>query len=168
MNGSQPRAWAFAALALTICCDAFAMQNPSAAAKDDVPQPAHAHAPGQRHRLRQRGKASIYSRKLAHKPMADGTPLDLNADVAASKQLPLGSKAKVTNLRNGKSAEVEIKDRGPYVPGRIIDLSPKAAAKLGFRDGVAPVEVTPEGGAGSPAQQVADAPAPHRMQGPQP
>ncbi len=91
-----------------------------------------------------RGKASVYSRKFAYKRMADGTRLDLESNAAASRQLPLGSRAKVTNLQNGKSAEVRIRDRGPYVKGRIIDLSPRTAKNLniGFR-GVVPVEVTP-------------------------
>jgi rare lipoprotein A len=61
---------------------------------------------------------------------------------AAHKTLPLGSKAKVTNLKNGKSVEVEINDRGPYVEGRIIDLSKAAARALGIVDhGVARVRV---------------------------
>ena len=76
--------------------------------------------------------------------MADGTPLDLNSNAAASKHLPLGSKAKVTNLRNGRSAVVEIRDRGPFVKGRIIDLTPRTAAELHFKSrGLAMVEVTP-------------------------
>ena len=50
----------------------------------------------------------------------------------------------MTNLRNGKSAEVEIKDRGPYVRGRTIDLTPHTAEHLGMKhEGVAPVEVAP-------------------------
>ena len=67
-----------------------------------------------------------------------------NADVAASKTLPLGSVAKVTNLQNGKTATVKIEDRGPYVGGRVVDLAPKVADKLDFTgSGVAPVEVKP-------------------------
>jgi rare lipoprotein A len=146
-----------AALGLVICCKAPAVPDPPAAPKASQ---VLVHA-AKRRALR--GKASVYSRRLAHRPMADGTPLDPDADVAASKQLPLGSRARVTNLRNGRSAEVEIRDRGPYVPGRIIDLSPRTAAKLGFKDGVVPVEVTPLGARGRAA-----AAAPTHMQGPQP
>lgn len=71
--------------------------------------------------------------------------MDPNADVAASKTLPLGSKAKVTNLKTGKSAVVTIRDRGPYVQGRILDLSPSTADKIGIapKEGVANVEVAP-------------------------
>ena len=76
--------------------------------------------------------------------MADGTPMKLESNVAASKTLPLGTKARVTNLENGKSAEVEIRDCGPYVAGRTVDLSPKTAKDLGITEkGVAPVEVAP-------------------------
>lgn len=91
-----------------------------------------------------RGKASYYSRKFAGKRMANGAPMNPNANVAASKTLPLGTKARVKNLRNGKSTVVDVEDRGPYVKDRIIDLSPKAAEQVGMeKKGVAPVEVTP-------------------------
>jgi rare lipoprotein A len=67
-----------------------------------------------------------------------------DSNAAASKTLPLGTKARVKNLKTGKSAVVEIKDRGPYVKDRIIDVTPKTAKTLGLgKDGVAPVEVTP-------------------------
>jgi rare lipoprotein A len=76
--------------------------------------------------------------------MADGTPMNPQSNVAASRTLPLGTKAEVTNLENGKSEVVEIRDRGPYVKGRIIDVSPKVADKLDIKEqGVAPVEVAP-------------------------
>ena len=91
------------------------------------------------------GKASFYSRKFAGRKMADGTRMDPRDDNAASKTLPLGTTARVTNLATDKSAAVTIQDRGPYVPGRIIDLSPSSAAQIGItrKEGVAPVEVAP-------------------------
>jgi rare lipoprotein A len=93
---------------------------------------------------RRHGKASWYGRGFAGKTMADGTPMDPSSNNAASKTLPLGTTAKVTNLDNGKSAVVEIRDRGPYVPGRIVDVSPQTATQLGLVDkGVAPVVVAP-------------------------
>jgi rare lipoprotein A len=99
----------------------------------------------------QRGKASFYSQRFAGKTMADGTPFDPESLTAASKTLPLGSKARVVNLRNGKSVVVEIRDRGPFVKGRIIDVSPKAARVLGMgRAGVVRVEVTPIADAAGP------------------
>ena len=91
-----------------------------------------------------KGKASFYAHSFAGKKMADGTPMDPNANIAASRTLPLGTKVQVTNLKNGRSAVVEIRDRGPYVDGRIVDLSPKVAKKLQMVDaGVAPVVVEP-------------------------
>lgn len=64
---------------------------------------------------------------------------------AASKTLPLGTTARVTNLESGQSAEVVIRDRGPHVRGRIIDLSPATAQEIGLtrKQGVARVEVAP-------------------------
>jgi rare lipoprotein A len=64
---------------------------------------------------------------------------------AASRTLPLGTVAKVTNVATGKSAIIEIEDRGPYIKGRIVDLSPSTARKIGItrRIGVAKVVVAP-------------------------
>lgn len=90
------------------------------------------------------GKASYYGEYFFGRTMADGTPMDPEANIAASRTLPLGSTAIVTNLENGKSEVVEIRDRGPYVDGRIIDVSPKVAEKLDMKEaGVAQVTVTP-------------------------
>jgi rare lipoprotein A len=91
------------------------------------------------------GKASIYARKFHGRRMADGTRMDARDDNAASKTLPLGTRARVTHLETGKSATVTIQDRGPYVKGRIVDLSPATAEQIGItrEEGVAPVEVAP-------------------------
>jgi rare lipoprotein A len=90
------------------------------------------------------GKASYYHPMFNGRKMAGGRPFDPNGANAASKTLPLGTIARVTNLKNGKSAVVAIEDRGPYVADRIVDLSPKTAQDLGIRhEGVAMVEVTP-------------------------
>jgi len=91
-----------------------------------------------------KGKASYYGQKFYSKKMADGTSMNPQSDAAASKTLPLGTKARVTNLENGKNEVVEIRDRGPYVKDRIVDVSPKTADKLGLKEnGTAPVEVKP-------------------------
>jgi rare lipoprotein A len=91
-----------------------------------------------------KGEASYYGRKFYKKKMADGTPMNPQSNAAASKTLPLGTKARVTNLENGKSDVVEIRDRGPYAKDRIVDVSPKTADKLDLKkDGTAPVEVKP-------------------------
>jgi rare lipoprotein A len=91
------------------------------------------------------GKASFYANKFAGRTMADGTRMNPHGTNAASKTLPLGTTAKVTNLETGKSAVVTIQDRGPYVPGRIVDLSPDTARQIGIshRKGVALVVVAP-------------------------
>lgn len=91
------------------------------------------------------GRASFYAQQFFGKTMADGKPMDPQGANAASKTLPLGTTAKVKNVETGKSAVVVISDRGPYVPGRIVDLSPATARRLGIskRQGVAKVEVTP-------------------------
>ena len=94
------------------------------------------------------GQASVYAGKFAGRKMADGTRMNPNHDTAASKTLPLGSKARVTNLETGKSTVVTIRDRGPHVKGRIVDLSPATARSVGItpRKGVAKVEVVPIAG----------------------
>ncbi len=94
---------------------------------------------------KEEGKASIYSKSFDGKKMADGERYSPHAEVAASKSLPLGTVAKVTNLENGKSVEVTVEDRGPFVNGRVVDLTPKTASKLGLsqKQGVAPVVVAP-------------------------
>jgi rare lipoprotein A len=91
------------------------------------------------------GKASIYAKHLAGHKMADGAPMMPQGDNAASKTLPIGTTAKVTNVETGASAVVKIEDRGPYVKGRIVDLSPSTAQKIGVdpKQGVAKVSVEP-------------------------
>lgn len=91
------------------------------------------------------GKASFYAQKFAGRKMADGTIMRPQSDNAASKTLPLGTTAKVTNLETGQSAVVTIHDRGPYIQGRIVDLSPSTAKEIGIdhKNGVVKVEVAP-------------------------
>lgn len=93
---------------------------------------------------REVGIASFYSKKLYGQAMADGTPLDPESNVAAHRTLPLGSWARVTNLANHRSEIVQIRDRGPFIKGRIIDVTPRTAKKLGmYRKGIARVAVAP-------------------------
>lgn len=91
------------------------------------------------------GIASFYADRFSGRPMADGTPMQPHSNNAASKTLPLGTTAVVTNLKTGKRAIIVIRDRGPYVGGRIVDLSPATAREIGItrRQGVAKVEVAP-------------------------
>ena len=114
-------------------------------AQDTRPAVRHARPRVDRSGRRRVGKASFYASKFNGRKMADGTRMDLQGDSAASKTLPLGSTAKVTNLQTGQSAVVTIRDRGPHVPGRIVDLSPASAEQVGIdrRHGVSKVAVTP-------------------------
>ena len=76
------------------------------------------------------GKASWYGPGFHGKKTASGQPFNQHAYTAAHPRLPLGSRARVTNLANGKEVEVTINDRGPHRGGRIIDLSHAAARQL--------------------------------------
>ncbi len=88
------------------------------------------------------GTASWYGPGFHGKKTASGEIYDQTKFTAAHKTLPLGSKARVTNMDNGSTVEVEINDRGPFVEGRIIDLSRAAARALGLvESGTAPVRV---------------------------
>jgi rare lipoprotein A len=89
-------------------------------------------------------KASWYGPGLNGHVTATGEKFNPNSLTAASTNLPLGSVVKVTNPENGRSVKVRINDCGPYVHGRSMDLSKRAAQKLGItHDGVAHVKVTP-------------------------
>ena len=91
------------------------------------------------------GVASVYAHRFVGRKMADGTRMSADRDNAASRTLPLGTEARVTNLKTGQSAKVTIQDRGPYAKGRIVDLSPATADKIGItrKQGIAKVEVRP-------------------------
>jgi rare lipoprotein A len=92
----------------------------------------------------QRGKASYYGREFHGRRMANGRRFDAGSRSAAHRTLPLGTRARVTNLENGRTETVTIEDRGPHVRGRILDVGPRTAEELGMRErGVAPVEVVP-------------------------
>ena len=88
------------------------------------------------------GLASWYGPPYAGRKGADGTVYDQNAMTAAHLSYALGTVVRVTNLVNGESAVVRITDRGPFVRGRIIDLSLRAAKEIGvYRAGVVKVRV---------------------------
>jgi rare lipoprotein A len=113
-----------------------------------------------------RGLASWYGRKFHGNTTSTGEPYDMYAMSAAHPTLPLPSYARVTNLENGKSVVVRVNDRGPFHPGRIIDLSYTAAYKLDILKGVTRVEVeavspdsAPENAPTSFSAQAEEAPA---------
>ena len=90
----------------------------------------------------QKGIASYYSDALHGRKTASGEVYNKRILSAAHKSLPLGTKVRVTKVSNGKSVVVRVNDRGPFVKGRIIDLSRRAARNLGIiNSGVAKVQV---------------------------
>jgi rare lipoprotein A len=93
-------------------------------------------------KISEKGKASFYADFFQGRKTSNGEVFRQRKRTAAHKTLPFGTKVKVKNLKNGKTVTVRINDRGPFVEGRIIDLSKKAARKLGMvNDGVVQVEI---------------------------
>jgi rare lipoprotein A len=88
------------------------------------------------------GLASWYGADFQGKPTASGQIFDEEKLTAAHRTLPLRSRVRVTNLENGRSVEVRVNDRGPYVQGRVLDLSTRAAKALGMhKEGLALVRI---------------------------
>jgi len=93
-------------------------------------------------KITETGKGSYYADKFQGRKTASGDIFKQEKLTAAHRTLPFGTKVKVTNLANGRSVNVTINDRGPFAPGRIIDVSKKAARKLGMVDaGVASIKI---------------------------
>ena len=88
------------------------------------------------------GLASWYGRPYHGRPTASGEKYDMHRMTAAHRTLPFGTRVEVTRLDTGRKVVVRINDRGPFVPGRILDLSRAAAEKLEMlRDGVVRVRI---------------------------
>jgi rare lipoprotein A len=88
------------------------------------------------------GLASWYGEERQGKPTANGEVFDMNGLTAAHREFPMGTKVKVTNVKNHRTLILRINDRGPGITGRVIDVSMAAAKSLGFlHSGVAPVEL---------------------------
>lgn len=88
------------------------------------------------------GQASWYGNKFHGELTASGETYNMNAYTSAHKTLPFGTIVRVTNTANNKSVDVKINDRGPYVKGRVIDLSYKAFAQIGnVKKGTIPVKI---------------------------
>lgn len=105
------------------------------------------------------GVASWYGRDFHGKSTSSGEPYNMNAMTGAHKLLPMNTRVLVTNLENGRRTEVRINDRGPFVRGRILDLSLNAADALGVRGaGTARVRVEALGGSGAPLPRENDLP----------
>ena len=122
---------------------ACALLLPVAASKEAVPSIAPA-GPRPPARNAQIGSASFYHPDFDGRETASGQAFSSRLMTAAHRTLEFGTRVRVTNLENLRSVIVTINDRGPYVKGRIIDLSRRAAAALGFvRDGITRVRVEP-------------------------
>ncbi|WP_237718260.1 septal ring lytic transglycosylase RlpA family protein [Rhodovulum sp. PH10] len=89
------------------------------------------------HAFTQSGVASVYSGGKT----ANGERAHPGRLTAAHRHLPFGTKVRVTNRRNGRSVVVRINDRGPFVKGRVIDLTPAGARAIGMGHGLAPVTI---------------------------
>lgn len=87
---------------------------------------------GSQGKIYARGIASYYGSKFHDGKTASGEVYDMNAMTAAHRTLPFGTMVEVENVANGKKVSVKINDRGPFVPGRILDLSREAAVRLGM------------------------------------
>jgi rare lipoprotein A len=90
----------------------------------------------------EKGIASVYASKFVGRATASGERLDRTHLTAAHRRLPFGTRLVVTNKQNGRQTIVTVNDRGPHRKGRVIDLSPAAAAQLGLgRTGLIQVEI---------------------------
>jgi rare lipoprotein A len=108
---------------LALVCTTPALAGTSHKRHLQLPQPAHPTV--------QVGKASWYGRKRAGRLTANGERFNPEAMTCAHRFFPLGSLVKVTDIATGKNVSLEVNDRGPYVKGRIVDLSEGAARELG-------------------------------------
>jgi hypothetical protein len=138
---------AFVSLLLTACTPSTRVSPlPSVAAAVTVP-PAPV-TPGVLSGTAEEGMASWYGPGFAGRTTSNGEVFDPALMTAAHRTLPFGTRVLVTNLANGRAVEVRINDRGPFKPGRIIDLSRAAAERIDMvRSGVARVRVEVLGGA---------------------
>jgi rare lipoprotein A len=138
---SPPSSYLIAALVFALL---FGCAQPERA-PEPLPSPAPAAAPlptppssgDAAINAQQRGRISMYGYEFAGKKTASGELFDPNALTMAHRTLPFGTRVRVTNLANHRSVDVVVNDRGPYVAGRIADLSEAAARQIGMvADGV--------------------------------
>ncbi len=136
-------ALAIAGVILLPSCATQSSANSKNDTRESTTQTADASLSPYRVKAIEHGKASWYSiRTNRGTKTASGQRLDEKASTAAHKTLPMGTKVRVTNLANNKSEIVVINDRGPYIKGRVIDVTIGCAERLGFvKRGVVPVKV---------------------------
>jgi len=132
-----------AVIALALATAACAQPRRESATAAPTPAPVVVARPAPAApRVVQTGAASWYGQAHHGKKTASGEAFDMYALTAAHRSLPLGTRIRVTNVANGRAIDVRINDRGPVIPGRIIDLSYGAARALGaVGDGVFRVRI---------------------------
>lgn len=127
---------------LVMCCAVAALVVLSARSEARPPAAANVLVAASLRPALQVGVASWYGQALQGSPTANGEAFDMNGLTAAHRELPIGTKVRVTNLLNRRTVTLRINDRGPSIPGRVIDVSVAAAKNLGFlRAGLAPVQI---------------------------
>jgi rare lipoprotein A len=131
-------------LLVTTGCATARVSAPPPASRTAIPAPSASRPPAPRpDGPTQTGEASWYGRQHHGKRTASGEVYDMNKLTAAHRTLPLGTRVRVTNVDNGRSVDVRINDRGPFVDGRVLDLSRAAAERLGaLGEGVIRVSLT--------------------------
>lgn len=138
--------WLILAFLLTGCATARtgAMTVTTPPTRAALPAPSAPRPPAARpSAFEQTGEASWYGRQHHGKRTASGETYDMHKLTAAHRTLPLGTRVRVTNLDNGRTVDVRINDRGPFVASRVLDLSYAAARRLGaVGDGVVPIGLT--------------------------
>lgn len=109
---------------------------------DEQQQAAYQPSPEPTNRSQNIGKASYYGIQYHGRPTSSGETYDMYAMTAAHPSLPFGTRIRVTNLQTGQSVIVRVNDRGPFKPGRIVDVSQAAAEQLGLLlNGTADVQI---------------------------
>jgi rare lipoprotein A len=134
---SQPSSYLFAALACAMLFGCAQLERapestPPTPAPTVPPPPAPPSSGDTAISTQQRGRISMYGNDFAGRKTASGEPFDPTALTMAHRTLPFGTRVRVTNLENQRSVEVVVNDRGPFVSGRIADLSEAAARRIGM------------------------------------
>ena len=134
---SRPSSYLFVALACAMLFGCAQLERapeppPPAPAPTVPPSPAPPSSGDTAISTQQRGRISMYGNDFAGRKTASGEPFDPSALTMAHRTLPVGTRVRVTNLENQRSVEVVVNDRGPFVSGRIADLSEAAARRIGM------------------------------------
>ena len=132
-EGLNPKSEDFAPFVLTVPGEAMLLDQPGAVSPDEEEAPELPAGNPYELRETERGGASWYGARFHRRRTASGERFDMRALTAAHRTLPFGTRVCVRSLLTGRAVEVRINDRGPFHPGRVIDLSMAAAEKLGSK-----------------------------------